>query len=327
MFDYGLFRATAAKGAWKQIYTIKTPGDPATGLDSRVEFSLTSLAGGKTRIYLGDATYYDNSVAGFLRSDDGTATAPSFQVLSDPTPGSVGYGSYNFCQAQCSYDMAVTSPVGGNPDEVFLSGSMNYDELTAFGGPGNSNGRAVVRSATAGASFTDMTNDNQPKRNGLHPDQHALVIVPGTSGQAETFFTGSDGGVVQQHGPYVDQTSECTARKLSGANLADCQHFLKEVPTLNQEVNRGLQTLQYQSVSVTPERDRPGRHAGQRHLGERLQRRLRRDGRRRRRAVRLQRRHLGDPLPLVLLPAARRELPQGRPGQLGLHQRPAARLG
>jgi hypothetical protein len=252
MFDYGLFRATAAKGAWKQIYTIKTPGDPATGLDSRVEFSLTSLAGGKTRIYLGDATYYDNSVAGFLRSDDGTATAPSFQVLSDPTPGSVGYGSYNFCQAQCSYDMAVTSPVGGNPDEVFLSGSMNYDELTAFGGPGNSNGRAVVRSATAGASFTDMTNDNQPKRNGLHPDQHALVIVPGTSGQAETFFTGSDGGVVQQHGPYVDQTSECTARKLSGANLADCQHFLKEVPTLNQEVNRGLQTLQYQSVSVTP---------------------------------------------------------------------------
>ncbi|CAN5550298.1 exo-alpha-sialidase [soil metagenome] len=252
MFDYGLFRATTARGAWKQIYTIKTPGDPATGLDSRVEFALATLSGGATRIYLGDATYYDNSVAGLLRSDDGTASSPSFQVLSDPAPGSVGYGSYNFCQGQCSYDMAVTTSVGGNPDEVFLSGSMNYDELTAFGGPGNSNGRAVVRSATTGVSFTDMTNDDQPKRNGLHPDHHALVIVPATAGQPETFFTASDGGVVQQHGPYVDQTGECATRKLSGANLADCQRFLKEVPTLNQEVNKGLQTLQYQSVSVTP---------------------------------------------------------------------------
>ncbi len=38
MFDYGLFREGAA-GNFKQIYTIKTPGDPATSLDSRVEFA------------------------------------------------------------------------------------------------------------------------------------------------------------------------------------------------------------------------------------------------------------------------------------------------
>ena len=59
-----------------------------------------------------------------------------FWARRDPTPGTPGYGSYNFCQGQCSYDMVVSSPPG-KPDEVFLSGSMNYDELVVFGGPGS----------------------------------------------------------------------------------------------------------------------------------------------------------------------------------------------
>jgi len=250
MFDYGLFRSTAAGGTWKQIYTIKTPGDPATGLDSRVEFALASLPSGATRVYLGDATYYDNAEAGFLRSDDGTAADPTWTTLSDPTPGTPGYGSYNFCQGQCSYDMVVSSPPG-KPDEVFLSGSMNYDELVVFGGPGSSNGRAVVRSADAGADFTDMTDDADD--NGLHPDHHALVFAP-TSGGQETFFSGSDGGVVRQSGPYVDRSKDCTtdpSRHLTtAAELEDCQQYLSVVPTRNQSVNKGLETLQFQSVSI-----------------------------------------------------------------------------
>ena len=248
MFDYGLFREKSA-GAWRQIYTIKTPGNPATGLDSRVEFALTTLPSGATRIYLGDATYFDNSTAALLRSDDGTASAPTFTLLSDPTPGTPGYGSYNFCQGQCSYDMAVTSPPG-EPDVVFLSGSMNYDELQAFGGPGSSNGRAVVRSEDAGVHVTDMTNDAQKNVNGLHPDQHALVFVK--HGSSETFFSASDGGIWRQQGPYVDRSSDCTSRGLSGAELTDCQQYLSKIPTLNRSLNKGLETLQFQSASVTP---------------------------------------------------------------------------
>jgi hypothetical protein len=247
MFDYGLFRESTA-GAWKQIYTIKTPGDPVTGLDSRVEFALATLASGKTRIYLGDATYFDDIAAALLRSDDGTASKPTFRLLSDPAPGTPGYGSYNFCQGQCSYDMAVTTPPN-KPNEVFLSGSMNYDELQAFGGPGSSNGRSIVRSDDAGVHVTDMTNDAQSHPNGLHPDEHALVFV--NTGSRQTFFSASDGGIWRQQGPYVDRSSECVARGLVGPTRVDCEQYLSKVPTLNQSLNKGLETLQFQSASVT----------------------------------------------------------------------------
>ena len=248
MFDYGLFRRQF-DGPWQQIYTIPTPGSPATSVSNRVEFALATLPSGKTRIYLGDATYFDNARAALLRSDDGTAATPTFTLLSDPSHGTPGYGSYNFCQAQCSYDMVVASP-RGSPDEVFLSGAMNYGELLAFGGPGNSNGRAVVRSDDAGVHFTDMTNDAQPSPNGLHPDHHALAFVSARNGD-ETFFSASDGGVVRQEGPYVDESSDCTARGLTGPLLADCQQFLSAIPTRNSSLNKGLQTLQFQSVTVT----------------------------------------------------------------------------
>ncbi len=248
MFDYGLFRE-GVRGNFRQIYTIKTPGDPATGIDSRIEFDTAKLPNGKTRIYLGDATYFDDSVAGLLRTDDSTTATPSFKLLSDPTPGTDGYGSYNFCQGQCSYDMAVESPPD-RPDEVFLSGSMNYDELTAFGGPGNSNGRSIVRSADAGVSVTDMTNDAKSKPNGLHPDQHALVFVQ-TGLHKQIFFSASDGGIWRQEGPYADRSSDCGARGLIGPERVNCEQWLSAIPTLNQSLNKGLQTLQFQSASVT----------------------------------------------------------------------------
>jgi hypothetical protein len=94
-----------------------------------------------------------------------------------------------------------------------------------------------------------MTNDASD--NGLHPDQHGLVFAdtPGT----ETFFSASDGGVVEQNGPYVDKSADCATRGLAGAELTDCQQYLSKVPTTNNtQMNRGLETLQFQSVSVAP---------------------------------------------------------------------------
>ncbi|MEO5711285.1 MAG: hypothetical protein ABIQ59_15865 [Nocardioidaceae bacterium] len=248
MFDYGLFRRIGS-GTWQQIYTIKTPGSATTSSTSRVEYSLTTLAGGQTRIYLGDATYYKNTTAGLLRSDDGSTLTPTFTELSNPTPGTPGYGSYNFCQGQCSYDMVVTSP-SNHADEVMLSGSMNYDELEVFGGPGSSNGRAVVRSVDAGVHVTDMTNDAQASPNGLHPDHHALTFAPTGTGP-EVFFSASDGGVVRQTGPFVNRSSDCGSRtSLTPVEKVDCQQYLSAIPTSNASLNKGLQTLQFQSVSV-----------------------------------------------------------------------------
>lgn len=240
--DYGLYRRQAGESSYSRIYTIKTPGAAATSSLSRVEFDATDLGGGKTRIYLGDATYFGNSVSGLLRTDDATAPSVSWTPLSSPSTSSTGYDSYNFCQGQCSYDMVVTTPQG-QPDTVVLSGSMNYDEIFTAHQP--SNGRAIIRSTNAGQSFTDMTNDVDD--NGLHPDQHALAFIPGHPDQ---WVLGDDGGAAVESGPFVDKSADCAGRGLSPQNLANCQRWLSAIPTSNREVNSGLQTLQFQSVSV-----------------------------------------------------------------------------
>jgi hypothetical protein len=43
--------------------------------------------------------------------------------LSSPTPGTDGFGSFNYCGGQCSYDMPVYSPPG-YPDVVYIGGAM-----------------------------------------------------------------------------------------------------------------------------------------------------------------------------------------------------------
>lgn len=318
MFDYGLFRRVG-RGPWKAIYSIHNPGDPATTTSNRVEFALAYPRGGNTRIYLGDATYFEDSVSGLLRTDDGTADTPEWTLLSDPTDGTPGYGSYNFCHSQCSYDMVVASPPG-HPDQVFLSGSMNYNELQAFGGPGNSNGRASVRSADAGVHFTDMTNDAQPNPNGLHPDHHALAFAPGWD--AQKWFSASDGGIVQQNGPLVDDSAECAKRDLEGPLLADCLQFLSAVPTENNnQVNQGLSTLQFQSVSSSNNARllQGGTQDNGTWENDRIQGWVETVGGRRR-AVGLQPRRQRHSLPLLLLGLAGRELPQRQSARVELHQ-------
>jgi hypothetical protein len=239
--DYGLYRRLAGQSAYTRIYSINTPGAAQTSSLSRIEFDATNLAG-KTRIYLGDATFYNNSVAGFFRTDDATAPTVSWTTLSNPSKSSTGYDSYNFCQGQCSYDMVVTTPPG-QPDTVALSGSMNYNEIFTAHQP--SNGRAIIRSTNAGQSFTDMTND--VANNGLHPDQHALAFIPGHPDQ---WVLGDDGGAAVEAGPFVDKSADCAGRGLAGQDLANCQRWLSAIPTSNREVNSGLQTLQFQSASV-----------------------------------------------------------------------------
>jgi hypothetical protein len=63
----------------------------------------------------------------------------------------------------------------GYPDVVYLGGSFSYNEFGAV-----SNGRGVLLSQNAGASFTDQTWDatSPDTPNGTHPDQHAIVTHP-----------------------------------------------------------------------------------------------------------------------------------------------------
>jgi hypothetical protein len=251
MFDYGLFRGQTSSG-YEQVFASAGGGKVAASLSSRTEFDLAPLSNGKLRIYLGDL---GTGPANFYRVDDASVPAssltdgtnnPGWTKLSSPANGTPGFGSYNFCSGQCSYDMVVASPAG-HPDTVWIDGQMQYNELLS-----RSNGRTVQRSTDAGVNFTDMTNDAE--FDGMHPDQHALVFDPENP---EIAFAGSDGGLVRTSGAFTDQANDpnlgCAVRGLSGNNLIDCQHWLSAVPTQIFDMNKGLATLQFQSLAVSPQ--------------------------------------------------------------------------
>ncbi|MDP9013168.1 MAG: exo-alpha-sialidase, partial [Pseudomonadota bacterium] len=177
--------------------------------------------------------------------------------LTTSIQGVPGYSSYAFCGTQCSYDMFVASPAG-HPDTVWIGGSMIYGEIF-YPGPFVSNGRAVQRSTNAGVGFTDMTNDaSAPLSIGMHPDQHAIAFVPGAPDIA---IIGSDGGLVRTDGSFVDASAQCAdpARgfahggDLAPVDRADCLGWLKAIPHRIIPMNAGLQTLQFEHVSVNPQ--------------------------------------------------------------------------
>ena len=103
-------------------------------------------------MYLGIGTS-GSPASQLYRSDDVSGGVPVFTLLSNPSPASPGYGAHNYCGGQCWYDNFVHSPAG-HPDIVYLLGSYQYGETGRI-----SNGRGVVLSTDAGATFTDMTMD------------------------------------------------------------------------------------------------------------------------------------------------------------------------
>jgi hypothetical protein len=253
IFDYGVYRSDGA-GGYEQIFASAAGGMSVSSLSSRTEFALAPNKGA-LRIYVGDAgsspaDFYrvDNALVPATTLTDGTNN-PGWIKLSNSTPGAPGFASYDFCgvgggQNQCSYDMPVASPPG-QPDTVWIGGGMQYDEIFTSNPP--SNGRAVQRSSDAGVSFTDMTNDTQSPPLGMHPDQHAFAFVPG---EPDVAFIGSDGGVVRTSGTFANASSSCDTRGLVAPQLTQCHQWLSAIPSQIFSLNKGLATLQFQSLSI-----------------------------------------------------------------------------
>ena len=250
----GLLRSTAggAAGSWEAIFSLNR---------SRFSFSPVRLPNGKTRIYLSDASGGGQG-AQVYRIDDASQPAATLTAsgnaawtrLSNPTPGTPGNAVYNYCNtplvgSQCSYDMFILSPAD-RPNMVVVGGLMHYEELKPYAAPGGmrGNGRAVLMSMDAGATWTDVTGDVGGES--MHPDQHAIAFVPGNPDQ---FFVGSDGGLIRTSGKWADASSQCDTRGLSAAFLADCHRWLSQIPTELQVMNAGLATLQMNSIAVNPD--------------------------------------------------------------------------
>jgi hypothetical protein len=256
----GVWRSDDSGANWTQIKNALNP----TQTTDRASFAVTAIAGGLTRMYVGvgNSSIAAANQARVYRTDDAAhATDASFTDLTALQQASAAPNqTLNYCGdpavggAQCWYDNVVYTPPG-KPDVVYIGGSYSY---TTAGG--RNNGRAFLRSTNAGVTFTDMTWDatsnptpagtccqgNPIAPNGMHPDSHAVVEIPGTN----SAIFGSDGGVVRTSGAFADISSQCAARGLTGANLATCQQLLSAVPTYIYSLNKTLSTLQFQSLSV-----------------------------------------------------------------------------
>jgi hypothetical protein len=247
-FQQGIWRSTNNGASFSQIFGPKDPTVAASAID-RSEFDVTTLPTGDTRMYVGEGQGGGSGHhANFWRSSNADTSA-TFQSLG---------GAYvdNYCTGQCWYDNFVVTP-RGNPNVVYLGGSFQYGEYA-----GKSNGRAVLYSTNGGGTWDDVTWDattnptpsgsccqpNPIAPNGLHPDQHALLVSPSNAG---LFFEGSDGGLVRSSGSFSNISSQCrNPRGLSGTDLSFCQTLLSRVPSRLFSLNSGLSTIQFQSLSV-----------------------------------------------------------------------------
>jgi len=236
----GIWRSNDGGVTWTQIKASLNSANSNT----RPEFAVNKTADSKTRMYVNEGNDGTNRAAAF-RADNVAAGSPAFTQLSSSNPADPGYGAYDLCDGQCWYDSVVATP-SGQPDIVYLGGSYAYGETGRV-----SNGRGIVLSTDGGSTFTDMTMDatDAVHPNGLHPDQHFLVINPNNPYQ---FWESGDGGIMMSSGSFADISANCASRGLGAVSLARCQQLLSRVPTQLQSMNKGLTTLQFQSLSVNP---------------------------------------------------------------------------
>jgi hypothetical protein len=238
------------------------------------------------------ATLLASQAAGSTAPNPATHTFPAtytgWQKLSSSDTANPYYATIDFCWAQCWYDEDVYTPAG-LPDTVYALGAFQYGELPCNTkgvgcGIGVSNGRGILYSNTAGdpdaannmRTFTDLTNDSRNTAapwcafapygltfclrapNGLHPDQHEIVVNPGNPTQV---YESNDGGVFRTSGSFTNISSQCdeagrdgsTGGPPAGGNNLACKRLLSRVPTALDHIDKNISsTIQFINVAINP---------------------------------------------------------------------------
>ena len=243
-YGRGVWRSNDGGSTWTQI---KLSLNRSIGT-TLPWIAVATLANGNTRMYIseGNTGPIIGGVRQFsrvFRSDNVQTGTPTWSNLTSNNPADSRWGTYNFCGGQCWYDNYVYTPKG-SPNIVYVGGSYAYGEPFA-------NHRGVVLSTDSGTSWTDMTADSTDSvhPNALHPDQHFIVTNPTNPLQ---FIEANDGGVMRSSGEFANVSSWCDSRALLPVRLARCHQMLSRVPTRLSSLNKGLTTLQFQSLSVSP---------------------------------------------------------------------------
>jgi hypothetical protein len=239
------------------------------------------------------ATLLASQATGNTTPDPATHTFPAtfngWQKLSSSSSVNPYYATIDFCWAQCWYDQDVYTPAG-LPDTVYVIGAFQYGELPCNSkgvgcGNGRSNGRALLYSHTAGdpdgtrsdlRTFSDLTNDARDTTapwcayapygltfclrapNGIHPDQHEIIVNPGNPTQV---FESNDGGVIRTSGSFADISSQCDDPGRNGGGplvpgsggYLTCKRLLSRVPTALDHIDNRLgSTIQFINVAINP---------------------------------------------------------------------------
>ena len=192
-------------------------------------------------VYEGNA---GQNASRLFRSDDVATGAPVFTDLTSNNIGRsrLGAGSATATR-QCWYDLFVYTPEG-HPDIVYAGGSL----LVRPDDRQQARRRPVDRRRRQRDGHDDgRDRPDAPERAAPRP-----ALARHHPDNPFQFFETNDGGVMRSSGEFVDRSSWCDdpqpGRRTSGALPAAAL----AIPSELEGINKGLSTLQFQSLSVSP---------------------------------------------------------------------------
>lgn len=232
-----VYASTQGTGVWRSAPAIE--GDAKWRLilpsGSRTQVAISS----HSRVWITDGSGTDaNGQGNVFRIDN--AGQPSGQLAAIQVSSAVN-GASGFCHNQCSFDQGIAVDPA-HPDTVWVGGVTDYAQANYLGG---SNGRTVLRSVDGGRSWTDLTTSSSDELHGLHSDVHAIVLDPSNPNIG---FIGTDGGIERTSGAFANGVAHTAAPKPCTSPL--CLQLLSAIPTKLIDMNAGLNTLQFNKVSV-----------------------------------------------------------------------------